>query len=224
MITCAERAEIIVDFGKYKPGDEVTLYSDDVPIVRFRIHEFAKDDTKLPDRLVDIPDPQVTPNSQVHKVVMSGMDEMVEINGKKFDMQRIDDKQKLGNVEYWDISNTNDRDTGMIHPYHMHGTQFRVVSRNGHDPYPNERGLKDTIGVNPGETVRIKVWFEHLGVYMYHCHIIEHEDGGMMAQFEVYDPDHPKTYKLMDMDTLMTAFAKERGVKKDELYIPGMDM
>ena len=38
------------------------------------------------------------------------------------------------------------------------------------------------------------------------------------------DPDRPKTYKLMDMDTLMTAFAKERGVKKDELYIPGMDM
>ncbi len=83
---------------------------------------------------------------------------------------------------------------------------------------------QDTVGVNPGETVRLKVGFDHLGVYMNHCHIIEHEDGGMMAQFEVYDPDHPKQYKLMDMDTLMNAFAKERGVKVEDLNIPGMDM
>lgn len=224
MLTCAERAEIIVDFGAYKPGDEVTLYSDDVPLVRFRIHQFTKDETQLPDHLVDIPDPEVTPDTKVHQVVMAGMDEMVEINGKKFDMQRIDDKQKIGNVEYWDISNTNDKTSGMIHPYHMHATQFKIASRNGHAPYPNEHGLKDTVGVNPGETVRLKVWFDKLGVFMNHCHILEHEDGGMMAQFEVYDPDHPKTYKLMDMDTLMTAFAKERGVKKADLNIPGMHM
>lgn len=224
MLTCAERAEIIVDFKGHKPGDVVTLYCDDVPVMHFRIHEFAADNTELPDHLVDIPDPEVTAGAPVHKVVMSGMDEEVMMNGKKFDMQRIDDRQQVGHVEYWDISNTNDMSNGMVHPYHMHGTQFRVVSRNGHAPYPNENGLKDTVGVNPGETVRLKVWFEHLGVYMNHCHIIEHEDGGMMAQFEVYDPENPKTYQLMDMTTLMNAFAKERGVAVKDLYIPGMDM
>ncbi len=222
MLTCAERVEIIVDFGQYHPGDEVILYSDDVPLIHFRIHQFAKATVTLPDHLADIPDPAVTPNSPVHQVVLSGMDEMVALNGKKFDMQRIDDRQRLGTVEYWDVSNTNDKVGGMIHPYHMHATQFRIVSRNGHAPYPNELGLKDTVAVNPGETVRLKVWFENLGVYMYHCHILEHEDGGMMGQFEVYDPDQPKKYKLMDMDTLMSAFAKERGVKKEDLKIPGM--
>ena len=110
----------------------------------------------------------------------------------------------------------------MVHPFHMHGTQFLVVSRNGHAPYPNEHGFKDTVGVNPGETVRLKVWFDHTGVYMYHCHIIEHEDGGMMAQIEVFDPQHPQTYKLMDMETLMKAVAEERGIAVKDLHLAGM--
>mgnify|MGYP000252492994 CR=1 FL=1 len=76
----------------------------------------------------------------------------------------------------------------MVHPFHVHGTQFLVLSRNGHAPYPNEHGFKDTVGVNPGETVRLLVRFDLPGVYMYHCHIIEHEDGGMMAQIETFDP------------------------------------
>ena len=223
MLTCAERAEIIVDFGSVKPGETVTLYSDDVPIVRFRIHDYQREDVKLPDHLVDIPDPDVTPNTPVRKVVMSGMDEQVMIDGKKFAMQRIDAKQQVGNVELWDVTNTNEMDGGMVHPYHMHGTQFLVVSRNGHAPYPNEHGFKDTVGVNPGETVRLKVWFDKPGVFMYHCHIIEHEDGGMMAQIQAYTPEEPnKTYKLMDMDTLMKAVAKERGIDVKDLHLAGM--
>ena len=58
---------------------------------------------------------------------------------------------------------------------------------------------------------------------MCHCHIIEHEDGGMMAQIETFDPATPKQeYKLMDMDTLMMALAKERGVKPSEIWMGGM--
>lgn len=223
MLTCAERAEIIVDFGNYHNGDVVTLYSDDVPIVHFRIGDYQPDNTVIPDHLVDIPNPEPTPNLPIKKVVMSGMDEEVMLDGKKFDMQRIDAKQKVGDVAIWDITNTNDMTGGMVHPFHMHGCQFLVLSRNGHEPYPNEHGFKDTVGVNPGETVRIKVWFNLPGVYMYHCHIIEHEDGGMMAQIEAFDPDHPKTYDLMDMDTLAKAFAKERGIDVKDLWMAGMD-
>ncbi|WP_034529827.1 multicopper oxidase family protein [Secundilactobacillus oryzae] len=222
MLTCAERAEIIVDFGQFKPGDEVALYSDDVAIVRFRVHEFEPDNTVLPDHLVDIDSPEVTADAPVHHVVMSGMDEEVMMDDKKFGMQRIDAKQELGHVEYWDVTNTNEMHGGMVHPYHMHGTQFLVVSRNGHEPYPNERGFKDTVGVNPGETVRLKVWFDYAGVFMYHCHIIEHEDGGMMAQLEVVDSKHPQTYKLMDHHTLMKAFAEERGIPVEKLRLAGM--
>lgn len=224
MLTCAERAEVIVDFSQYKPGDEVTLYSDDVPLVRFRVHQFATDETQLPEHLVDIADPTVTPGLPVRKVVMSGMDEEVMIDGKKFAMQRIDARQKVGDVQYWDITNTNTMNGGMVHPFHMHGTQFTVISRNGHEPYPNEHGYKDTVGVNPGETVRIKVKFDLPGLYMYHCHIIEHEDGGMMAQILAYTADNPEpNYKLMDMDTMMQALSKERGVPMDQLWMGGME-
>lgn len=115
-------------------------------------------------------------------------------------MQRIDMKQKVGQAEYWNFTNTNTKEHGMIHPFPIHGTHFTVVSRNGHEPFPNEYGYKDTIPVRPGETVRLRVEFPLLGVFMYHCHIIEHEDAGMMAQIEIFDPDHPKKYHLMDMD------------------------
>lgn len=224
MLTCAERAEVIVDFKNYKEGDVVTLFSDDVPIVKFRIHAFKPDNSVLPDHLLDVHAPAVLPTTPVRKVVMSGMDEAVAIDGKKFSMQRIDATQPIGLAQYWDVSNTNTMDGGMVHPFHVHGTQFLVISRNGGAPYPNEHGYKDTVGVNPGETVRILVRFDLPGVYMYHCHIIEHEDGGMMAQIQSYDPNKPMpTYQLMDMDTLMNAFAKERGVDPKTMWMPGMD-
>ena len=111
----------------------------------------------------------------------------------------------------------------MIHPFHIHGTHFTVVSRNGHEPFPNEYGYKDTIPVRPGETVRLRVEFPLLGVFMYHCHILEHEDAGMMAQIEIFDPDHPKKYHLMDMETLTKAFAEEKGIKPEDVWMPGMD-
>ena len=224
MITCAERQEIVIDFEGYHEGDEVTLFSDDTPLLKFRIHKFAKDDSVIPEDLFTVKAPTVDPQTPVRKVVMSGMDEGVEIDGKKFQMQRIDATQPVGKAQYWDIVNSNDPKQGMVHPFHMHGTEFLVISRNGHEPYPNEHGFKDTVGVNPGETVRILVRFDLPGLYMYHCHILEHEDGGMMAQIQAYEPDKPMPkYKLMDMETLMNAFAKERGIKPEDLWMAGMD-
>ncbi|WP_267201784.1 multicopper oxidase family protein [Limosilactobacillus kribbianus] len=223
LITCAERQEVIVDFGKYRPGDEVILYSDDVPLVHFRIHEFERDETALPETLFETPDPAVDPDLPVHHVTLDGMDEAVAMNGKKFKMDRIDYQMPLHRVQLWDIYNTNPA-PGMIHPYHMHGGAFEVVSRNGHAPYPNELGLKDTVAINPGEHVLLKVWFNVAGVFMYHCHILEHEDGGMMAQLLVVDPAEPnKHYHLMNHMTLMKAFAEERGVPMDQLWLGGME-
>ena len=225
MLTCAERAEIIVDFKDYKEGDEVTLYSDDVPLVKFKIQAYAPDNSVLPDKLLDVPAEQADPEVPVRKMLMSGMDEEVMLDGKKFNMQRIDGTQPVGKAQVWEITNSNDMEGGMVHPFHVHGTEFLILSRNGHEPYANEHGYKDTVGVNPGETVRILVRFAQTGVYMYHCHILEHEDGGMMAQIQSYDPAEKelKKYKLMDMETLMMAFAEERGIKPEELWMAGME-
>ena len=118
-------------------------------------------------------------------IVMSGMAQNVLINGKKFDMGRIDFTSKLGSTEIWDVSNADPGMMGMMHPFHVHGVQFEVLSRNGQPVDPSEKGLKDTIQVNPGEHVRIRLHFTKPGVFMVHCHILEHEENGMMLQLEV---------------------------------------
>ena len=222
LIGPGERQQVVVDFSNYKEGDVVNLYTDDFKLVEFRIHNYEKDDSVIPDTLFKPYDPVVNPNSPVPHVTM---DNHNMINGKKFAMQRIDLKQDLMNAEYWDVTNTNDKVNGMLHPFHIHGAHFLVVSRNGEEPYPNEKGVyKDTVEVAPQETVRLKVYFQNTGVFMYHCHIIEHEDAGMMAQIQIVDPKDPdKTYELMDMETLTKAFSEEKGIPMDEVYCPGMD-
>ena len=107
------------------------------------------------------------------------------INGQEMDMARIDHVVKKGETEIWEVGNRGP----MAHPFHVHNTQFRILSRNGRPPAAQEAGRKDTVLVDPGEVVRILVRFDNYTdperPYMYHCHILEHEDAGMMGQFTV---------------------------------------
>ncbi len=112
----------------------------------------------------------------------------IPINGKVMDMTRIDEVVMLGDIEIWEISNN-----GAPHPIHIHDVQFQILDRNGDPPEPYESGWKDTVLVNNGETVRVIMKFDtyanELIPYMFHCHILQHEDGGMMGQFIVIDPE-----------------------------------
>lgn len=107
------------------------------------------------------------------------------INGEAMDMNVINQRVVTGTTEIWELMN----DSMMMHPFHIHHGQFQVLSRNGQPPAPHESGNKDTVKVGPGETVRFIMRFEHFSdavqPYMYHCHILEHEDNGMMGQFIV---------------------------------------
>ncbi|MSR22632.1 MAG: spore coat protein [Gemmatimonadetes bacterium] len=101
------------------------------------------------------------------------------INGRSFDMSRIDERVTLGETEIWSFSN----DKAFAHPVHLHGAHFRVLSRSGgrRQVMPWEGGMKDTVLVYPTETVRVAVRFSaHRGIFPLHCHNIEHEDMGMM--------------------------------------------
>jgi bilirubin oxidase len=110
---------------------------------------------------------------------------MFRINGKSMDINRIDFQVKRNSTEIWEISNASP----MPHPFHVHNVQFRVLDRNGKAPHPVETGLKDVVLVHSGEIVRIIMKFPEYSdakvPYMYHCHILEHEDQGMMGQFVV---------------------------------------
>jgi FtsP/CotA-like multicopper oxidase with cupredoxin domain len=109
-----------------------------------------------------------------------GMDMLFLINGKAFEHSRVDTAVNLGDVEEWEIRNTG----GMDHPFHIHVNHFQVISRNGvPEPY---RAWKDTVLVAFQETVRIRVPFRQFaGRTVYHCHILDHEDKGMMGILDI---------------------------------------
>ena len=103
------------------------------------------------------------------------------------DMARIDETVRLGDIEIWEVRNRG----GQPHPFHVHLVQFQILDRNGRPPPAAELGWKDTVLVHPDELVRIIMPFERYAdpqvPYMYHCHIMEHEDNGMMGQFLVVE-------------------------------------
>lgn len=180
-----ERAEIIVDFSSYKKGDVVHLKTDDYAMMEFRVSGKKGEISELPDSLAAIPRLDPSTASTEREFILQGMGAHVNINGKQMDMDRIDEQIKVNSTEIWTIKNEATGMMGMPHPFHAHGTQFQVLDRDGSPPPLNERGWKDTIMIQPGETVRVIAKFRYKGIYMYHCHILEHEDAGMMGQFSV---------------------------------------
>ncbi|MGK8640581.1 multicopper oxidase CueO [Brucella anthropi] len=102
------------------------------------------------------------------------------IAGKPFDMDRIDVEAKLGSWEIWDLTTKE-----MPHPFHIHGASFRILSLNGKAPPAHQSGWKDTALIDG--KAEILVHFDREGAkshpFMFHCHVLEHEDVGMMAQF-----------------------------------------
>ncbi|MGH9011308.1 MAG: multicopper oxidase family protein, partial [Acidimicrobiia bacterium] len=104
------------------------------------------------------------------------------INGQTFDPARIDASPVLGSTEIWRFQNR----AMMAHPVHVHLNMFQILDRNGASPSEAESGWKDTVALAEDETVRVIVKFtDYHGLYMVHCHNLEHEDNGMMAQFNV---------------------------------------
>jgi FtsP/CotA-like multicopper oxidase with cupredoxin domain len=102
------------------------------------------------------------------------------INDRAFDVNRVDVRAKLETLEIWELVNNTDMD----HPFHLHTYPFQIISRNGvAEPY---RAWKDVVNVREAETVRIAVPFKNFtGTTVYHCHIVEHEDRGMMGVLEI---------------------------------------
>ena len=95
-------------------------------------------------------------------------------------MNRVDDRMKLGTVEEWVLKN----DTDEQHPFHIHINDFQVLSVNG-QPY-QARGRQDTVILPAKGEVVVRIPFQDFtGRFVFHCHILAHEDGGMMAVVEV---------------------------------------
>lgn len=118
-------------------------------------------------------------------VDMMAMDGPFYFNNQLFDMERIDYHIPINNTEIWELTNN----TMVAHPFHIHDVQFYILDRDGNIPPVYERGRKDVVLVKPNETVRFITKFETftdtVTPYPFHCHILMHEDDGMMGQFLV---------------------------------------
>lgn len=176
----AERLDAIVDFaGKF--GQEIYLMdaSQTVPLLKFRVSRHAAETSSVPTTLRSLPnigEPTVT-----RRFSFDFTANHWTINGLRFDPNRVDAHPVLGTTERWIFTNP----TASTHQVHIHDVDQQCVSRDGKPCYPYE-AMKETWSVGPGETLELKLKFtDHTGNFMLHCHILEHEDDGMMTQFEV---------------------------------------
>jgi FtsP/CotA-like multicopper oxidase with cupredoxin domain len=145
------------------------------------IYSGTTDTLPLPTQLIPVeplPEPQTTRQFVLNHGMGMGM--VFLINGQAFDHSRIDTQVSLNTVEDWEIVNTGT----MAHPFHVHTNKFQVLSRNG-QPAPYA-AWKDVVLVSPGETVRIRIPFRnYVGKTVYHCHVLDHEDRGMMGILDI---------------------------------------
>jgi blue copper oxidase len=194
-------------------NSETTPNGAKLDVMKVHVGPATSEGERLPDRLSKInwykPGEAVNQDQpREFTLEMRGM--MPTINGRTFDMQAVakDEIVKLNDIEVWEFSNRsvgdNMRGGGMMrgmnmpHPMHIHGLQFQVIDRQvepeaiaGWESVRYgyvDHGWKDTVLVMPGERVKILLKFEDFtGLYLYHCHNLEHEDLGMMRNYRV-DP------------------------------------
>jgi bilirubin oxidase len=135
--------------------------------------------------------PYLTSQASVTRTVRFTADSLMVMDGpfyfndSTFDMMRIDYQIPINTIEIWKLVN----ETMVAHPFHIHDVQFFVIDRNGNLPSPEESGRKDVVLIPPGDSLLFITKFEDFAdtviPYMFHCHILMHEDGGMMGQFVV---------------------------------------
>ncbi|MGH3645773.1 MAG: multicopper oxidase family protein [Micromonosporaceae bacterium] len=186
-----ERIDVVVDFSRYPVGTQLVLENSlggsdpNQRLMRFDVVRTESDDSRVPDQLATIPALPSATNTRAFALGMNPATFQFQINGMSFDPNRIDARIKRGTTEIWRITNL-DTLFGIPHNFHVHLVQFKVLDRDGRAPGADEAGWKDTVSVDPGETVRIQATFgQYTGKYVYHCHMIDHSAGGMMGQMEV---------------------------------------
>ena len=194
-----ERAEVIVNFAA-AAGRSVELESVPRrdgekakgsrpfvgPLMQFRVGERRPETTRVPKRLRPLPRwtrrASKTPDRSWDITIGGGFRTKWLLNGRTFNPARSDAFPVLGTTETWQITNK----TRVSHLMHMHHTDWYMLERNGRPPDPWEDCLKETFFLNPRDTILVAGHFsDFTGKYVIHCHMLDHEDHGLMGQFEV---------------------------------------
>jgi spore coat protein A len=200
-----ERGDLIVDFAPYR-GQQLTLESEALTLMQFRVAATPTPDPSLVPATLR-PAPRI-PESSAIKTRRLTLDEQLNMVAESMGMllnktpwhMPITEKPVLNTTEIWELVNLTDD----VHPIHLHMVRFQILDRRRFDafefmttgslrytspplpPDPNEMGWKDTARVNAKTVTRIIVPFTgYAGRYVWHCHILEHEDNEMMRPYEV---------------------------------------
>ncbi|MFJ9821526.1 multicopper oxidase family protein [Streptomyces sp. NPDC101151] len=191
-----ERADVVIDFSRYPVGTQLVLQNTTGAgpadligqVLRFDVTHTAYDPSEIPAELRTLPP---LPKPTAERTITLSMDEggtgttppQGYIDGKVYAPDRIDSFIRYGASEVWTVTNLN---KNIPHNLHLHLVQFRVLERNGHSPDAAESGLKDTVMLLPGETIKLQATFDTFrGAYLYHCHILDHSAMGMMATMKI---------------------------------------
>lgn len=175
----------------------------------------AVEPAALPNALIPLPDLTGAPIARRREITfqMQQVDPFFAIDGKGFDPDRVDQTVALDTVEEWVIRN----DSPEWHPFHIHVNDFQVMSVNG-EPMPLR--YEDTIAIPPQGELVIRIPFlDFTGKFVYHCHILVHEDFGMMAVVEVVEPD---ALAAGGISVVASGLASPRGMAWDDegvLYV-----
>jgi FtsP/CotA-like multicopper oxidase with cupredoxin domain len=182
----AERAELVIDFagrlGKRLVLRDFAATGAASQVMEFRVVRDLTETSSVPASLRALP--TLEPDSGVTRTFRFGRPKFGgawTINGQVYNHHRIDAEPTVGSTETWVLEN----DDGAAHFVHIHGADQILVSRNGKPPAAYER-IKETWSLKAGERLVLRVRFsDHVGPFVFHCHVLEHEDLGMMANFEV---------------------------------------
>jgi len=177
----AERLDLLVDFRGQSIGAKVILRDLNAgwDLLEFDVARVVTDTHTIPTTLSTISKLANPVSTRTFK-----FEGMSKINGQVYDLNRIDFQVPFGQTERWIFTTGHNAP----HPVHVHGASFQVQSRTGGRGvvFPWERGWKDTVLLEDGETVEVLIRFDgYRGLYLIHCHKLEHEDMGMMSNFEV---------------------------------------
>jgi spore coat protein A len=205
LLAPGERADLVIDFTG-RAGERIVLQNDAFQVMQFRVVPAkAADTSALPSRLRAVPKTaeaaavKTRPLALIEKETMVGESMSMLLNNTPWHMP-VTENPALNSVEIWSFINTTDDS----HPIHLHMVRFQILDRRRFEPFfyqntgevrytgpvtppaPEEAGWKDTVRADPKMVTRIIVRFEgYVGRYVWHCHVLEHEDNEMMRPYDV---------------------------------------
>ncbi len=205
VIAPGERVDMVVDFSG-QGGEKIVVQNEALPVMQFRVLDVAvKDESVLPPVLRPVERLAEASAVKTRMLSLDEVDDLVQnpvrmlLNGARWDAPVTEDPT-LNSVEIWNLINPTDDS----HPIHLHMVRFQILDRRRFEtfgyvarhqirftgepipPEASEAGWKDTVRANPGMVTRIIVRFDgYAGRYVWHCHILEHEDNEMMRPYDI---------------------------------------